>query len=291
MPAPARPVRRTIAAATTAMAVLALAACGGGRARPRPRRRPTTRTTSSRPGTLRVGTLTDAPPNVFLKDGKFTGFDNDLLTAVAGEARPKVEFVGTEFSALLAQVKNRQVRRRLLLDHHHRGAQEDRRLHQRLRLRLLRPRRARPAPASVLRPARRQARRRRAGHRPGRLRHQREARTRCACPDYNAALNQLQGRAPPTPGSRPPRSARRPPGDSGGKVAVAAKQLEPGAASRTPWRRATTALRDGARQGPRRGHRRRHLGQAAGAVLPGPSRSPPTSSRAAAPRRPVTRPS
>ncbi|GIG91737.1 ABC transporter substrate-binding protein [Plantactinospora endophytica] len=58
------------------------------------------------PGTLRVGTLTDAPPNVFLKDGKFTGFDNDLMTAVAGKLGLKVEFVGTEFSALLAQVNN-----------------------------------------------------------------------------------------------------------------------------------------------------------------------------------------
>ncbi|MFI6761170.1 ABC transporter substrate-binding protein [Micromonospora sp. NPDC050417] len=59
-----------------------------------------------RPGTLRVGTLSDAPPNVYLKDGKFTGFDNDLLTAVAGKVGLRVEFVGTEFSALLAQVNN-----------------------------------------------------------------------------------------------------------------------------------------------------------------------------------------
>ena len=58
------------------------------------------------PGTLRAGTLTDAPPNVFLKDGKFTGFDNDLLTAVAGKLGLKVEFVGTEFSSLLAQVED-----------------------------------------------------------------------------------------------------------------------------------------------------------------------------------------
>ncbi|MEV4811751.1 ABC transporter substrate-binding protein [Micromonospora avicenniae] len=58
------------------------------------------------PGVLRAGTLTDAPPNVYLKDGKFTGFDNDLLTAVAGKIGLKVEFVGTDFSALLAQVNN-----------------------------------------------------------------------------------------------------------------------------------------------------------------------------------------
>ncbi|MGW4467081.1 ABC transporter substrate-binding protein [Micromonospora sp. NBC_01796] len=58
------------------------------------------------PGVLRVGTLSDAPPNVYLKDGKFTGFDNDLLSAVAGKVGLKVEFVGTEFSSLLAQVNN-----------------------------------------------------------------------------------------------------------------------------------------------------------------------------------------
>ncbi|MEV4214991.1 ABC transporter substrate-binding protein [Micromonospora sp. NPDC049662] len=60
----------------------------------------------AQPGVLRAGTLTDAPPNVYLTDGKFTGFDNDLLTAVAGKLGLKVEFVGTDFSALLSQVNN-----------------------------------------------------------------------------------------------------------------------------------------------------------------------------------------
>jgi len=55
-------------------------------------------------GTVRAATLTDAPPNVFLKDGKFTGFDNDLLVAVAAKIGLKVEFGGTDFSALLSQV-------------------------------------------------------------------------------------------------------------------------------------------------------------------------------------------
>ncbi|MFY1584802.1 ABC transporter substrate-binding protein [Micromonospora sp. WMMD734] len=60
------------------------------------------------PGVLRAGTLTDAPPNVYLKDGRFTGFDNDLLVAVAGRVGLTVEFVGTDFSALLSQVNNRK---------------------------------------------------------------------------------------------------------------------------------------------------------------------------------------
>lgn len=59
-------------------------------------------------GVLRAGTLTDAPPNVYLKDGKFTGYDNELLLAVAAKLGLRVEFVGTEFSSLLAQVKTRK---------------------------------------------------------------------------------------------------------------------------------------------------------------------------------------
>ncbi len=92
--------RRALVLATSAALALSLAACGGGSssAASNPYK-------LQQPGTLRVGTLTDAPPNVFLKDGKFTGFDNDLLTAVAAKLGLKVEFVGTEFSSLLAQVK------------------------------------------------------------------------------------------------------------------------------------------------------------------------------------------
>jgi polar amino acid transport system substrate-binding protein len=91
---------RALVVATSATLALSLAACGGGSssAESNPYH-------LQQPGTLRVGTLTDAPPNVFLKDGKFTGFDNDLLTAVAAKMNLKVEFVGTEFSSLLAQVK------------------------------------------------------------------------------------------------------------------------------------------------------------------------------------------
>ena len=95
-------LKRPLAASAVALVPLLLAACGGG---------PSAQSAADnpyglqQPGTLRAGTLTDAPPNVFLKDGKFTGFDNDLLTAVAGKLGLKVEFVGTEFSSLLAQVK------------------------------------------------------------------------------------------------------------------------------------------------------------------------------------------
>jgi polar amino acid transport system substrate-binding protein len=55
---------------------------------------------------LRVGTLTDAPPAIFFDDGRFTGFDNELLRDIAKREGFEVEFVGTEFSGLLAGVAN-----------------------------------------------------------------------------------------------------------------------------------------------------------------------------------------
>ena len=89
--------------ATTALAVVA--ACGGGTSSDDSTANPYQLIQA---GTIRAGTLTDAPPNVFLKDGKFTGFDNDLLVAVAAKLDLKVEFVGTDFSALLSQVNTKK---------------------------------------------------------------------------------------------------------------------------------------------------------------------------------------
>jgi polar amino acid transport system substrate-binding protein len=58
--------------------------------------------------TLRVGTLTDAPPTVYLQNGTFTGFDNELLRTIAKKEGFEIQFVGTEFSGLLANVANGQ---------------------------------------------------------------------------------------------------------------------------------------------------------------------------------------
>ena len=61
------------------------------------------------PGTLTVGTLSDAPPSICINSaGQFTGFDNELLRAIADKLGLKVNFVGTEFSGLLAQVVSRR---------------------------------------------------------------------------------------------------------------------------------------------------------------------------------------
>ncbi len=61
------------------------------------------------PGTLVVGTLSDAPPSVCINSkGQFTGFDNELLRAVADKLGLQIRFVGTDFSGLLAQVASRR---------------------------------------------------------------------------------------------------------------------------------------------------------------------------------------
>ncbi|HET6737092.1 ABC transporter substrate-binding protein/permease [Mycobacterium sp.] len=61
------------------------------------------------PGTLTVGTLSDAPPSICINSqGQFTGFDNELLRAIASKLGLQINFVGTEFSGLLAQVASRR---------------------------------------------------------------------------------------------------------------------------------------------------------------------------------------
>jgi polar amino acid transport system substrate-binding protein len=61
------------------------------------------------PGTLTVATLTQAPPTACINSsGRFSGFDNELLRAIAGKLGLRVNFVGTDFYGLLAQVAARR---------------------------------------------------------------------------------------------------------------------------------------------------------------------------------------
>ncbi|MCV7163858.1 ABC transporter substrate-binding protein/permease [Mycobacterium stomatepiae] len=63
----------------------------------------------STPGVLTVGTLSDAPPSVCVDStGVFTGFDKQLLRAIAKKIGLQIRFVSTDFSALLAQVASRR---------------------------------------------------------------------------------------------------------------------------------------------------------------------------------------
>jgi polar amino acid transport system substrate-binding protein len=57
------------------------------------------------PRTLTVGTQPGGPPTSCLNSaGRYTGYDNELLRAIAAKLGLQVVFAGTEFSGLLAQV-------------------------------------------------------------------------------------------------------------------------------------------------------------------------------------------
>lgn len=59
------------------------------------------------PGVLTVGTLTESPPtNCITANGRYSGFDNELLRAIAAKLGLRVHFVGTDFFGLLAQVES-----------------------------------------------------------------------------------------------------------------------------------------------------------------------------------------
>jgi len=61
------------------------------------------------PGALTVVTLSDAPPNTCITPtGRYSGFDAQLLRAIAGKLGLQVNFVGTDFAGLLAQVASRR---------------------------------------------------------------------------------------------------------------------------------------------------------------------------------------
>ncbi len=86
-------MRKTLVTALAATLLAALTACGGG-------------SDSGGEKTLRVGTLSDSKPNAYQENGNYTGFDNELLKAIAAKEGLKLEFAATEFSALLGQVAN-----------------------------------------------------------------------------------------------------------------------------------------------------------------------------------------
>ena len=84
-------MKRLVAAVTALVTAASLAACGSD---------------DAGSDTLRVGTLSDSKPNAYQENGEFTGFDNELLKAIAAKQGLKLEFVATDFSALLGQVAN-----------------------------------------------------------------------------------------------------------------------------------------------------------------------------------------
>ncbi|MDT7723978.1 MAG: polar amino acid transport system substrate-binding protein [Actinomycetota bacterium] len=86
-------MRKAFLATLAAGLLAALTACGGG---------------DSGSAALRVGTLSDAPPNIYVENGNYTGFDNEVLKAIAAKQNLKLEFAATDFSSLLGQVAGGQ---------------------------------------------------------------------------------------------------------------------------------------------------------------------------------------
>ncbi|MDT7723977.1 MAG: polar amino acid transport system substrate-binding protein [Actinomycetota bacterium] len=84
---------KILAVFAASAATVALAACGSSG-------------DAAAANVLRVGTLSDAPPAIYLENGTFTGFDNELLRDIAKREGFAVEFVGTEFAGLLAAVSS-----------------------------------------------------------------------------------------------------------------------------------------------------------------------------------------
>src|ERR1700677_1247913 len=61
------------------------------------------------PRTLTIGTQAGGPPTSCLNTtGRYTGYDNELLRAIAAKLGLNVAFAGTEFAGLLAQVATRR---------------------------------------------------------------------------------------------------------------------------------------------------------------------------------------
>jgi polar amino acid transport system substrate-binding protein len=61
------------------------------------------------PGTLTVGTQPGGPPTSCLDSvGRFSGYDNELLRAIAAKLGLHIVFAGTDFFGLLAQVASRR---------------------------------------------------------------------------------------------------------------------------------------------------------------------------------------
>jgi polar amino acid transport system substrate-binding protein len=106
----ARPWRRLLYLLIAGIAAAALAACSSG----------TSSSSASSassasalglitPGVLKVGTTSNSKPYEYIdSSGHLTGFDIDLVDAVAARMGLKPQFVTEDFSALLASVNNRQ---------------------------------------------------------------------------------------------------------------------------------------------------------------------------------------
>ena len=211
------------------------------------------------PGVLTVGTLSDAPPSICINSQG--AVHRVRQRAAAGDRRK---------AGLANQFRRHRVlrparpggvttlRRRLVVDHHHRCPAAHRRVHQRLRLRLLLAGGADRVGDHRVRQARRgPAHRRRAGHRAGGLRRRHPAPGSRQVPRLQHRLRQPEDQADRRLGGAVAagaghRAARRSGRDH-------RKHLQLGQFRRLRGRQGEQAADRRAELRPGRGHRRRHL--------------------------------
>ncbi len=97
----------------------------------------------STPGTLTVGTLSDAPPSICINSqGPVHRVRQRTAAGDRRQAGPEDQLRRHRVLRAARAGRRAPLRRRLVVDHHHRRPAAHRRLHQRLRLRLLLARRA-----------------------------------------------------------------------------------------------------------------------------------------------------
>lgn len=99
---------RALIASLAAVSIAALAACSSNTDAAPAESESTVDLGVATPGTLSIGTITDAKPYAYSENGELTGFEIDLIKAAAEKVGLTPEFTTMDFSALLAAVNNGQ---------------------------------------------------------------------------------------------------------------------------------------------------------------------------------------
>lgn len=94
-------IKRLVPVLAAGVLAAGLTACGGSSAGDNP-------DGTAEKGTLRVAAIGDAKPYSFTKDGQFTGFDIELLKAMAKKMNVTPQFATQDFSGMLSAVNNGQ---------------------------------------------------------------------------------------------------------------------------------------------------------------------------------------
>lgn len=102
---------RAVVASLAVVSIAALAACSSNSGTAAPAESSASEAVDlgvATPGTLTIGTITDAKPYAYSENGELAGFEIELIKAAATELGLTPEFTTMDFSALLAAVNNGQ---------------------------------------------------------------------------------------------------------------------------------------------------------------------------------------